>query len=123
MAGTSTPRSFSSVDKLVGRISVFFLAALTKPVPRNELHPAAVEADLSDPAPLDEVINAELADGETGPANAIRAMIQSVTVVPTPAGSTPGIAARAELGSLLDLNTFPDGPHVGGWWCRVPVSA
>jgi hypothetical protein len=21
---------------------------------------------------------------------------------------------RGELGSLLDLNTFPDGPHVGG---------
>ncbi len=95
------------------------LDALTLPVPVIDLRPAAVEAYLSDLSMLDEVINAGLAEGVEGPANAVRAMIQSVTIVPTPAGSTPGLAARAEFGSLLDLNTFPDGPHVGGWWCRV----
>lgn len=90
------------------------LASLANPVPIIEGRPAAVDAYLRNLARLDEVVNAELADGEEGPANAIRAMIHSVTIVPTPAGSMPGIVVRGDLGSVLGLETFPDGPHVGG---------
>ncbi len=84
-----------------------------------DLRPAAVEAYLSNLSMLDQVINADLAEGVEGPANTVRAMIQSVTIMPAPAGSIPGIVVRGDLGSLLGLDTFPRGPHVGGWWCRV----
>jgi hypothetical protein len=78
------------------------------------VRPAAVDAYLRNLARVDEVVNAELADGEEGPANAIRAMTHSVTIVPTPAGSMPEIVVRGDLGSVLGLEKFPDGPHVGG---------
>jgi site-specific DNA recombinase len=90
------------------------LAAFEKPVPVIELRPAAVDVYLSNLSRLEEAINADLADGEEGPADAVRALIQSVTIVPAPAGTIPGIVVRGDLGSLLDLNKFPHGPHVGG---------
>jgi site-specific DNA recombinase len=90
------------------------LAAFTEPVPVIKLRPAAVEAYLSSLLRLDEVINSDLADGEEGPAKAVRAMIQSVTIVPTPAGAMPGIVVCGDLGSLLGLDTFAGGPHLGG---------
>lgn len=90
------------------------LAALTAPLPVIELRPAAVDAYLSNLWRLDHMINAKLADGEEGPANAVRAMIDSVTIVPTPSGTMPGIVVRGDLGSLLGLNAFANSPNVGG---------
>jgi site-specific DNA recombinase len=90
------------------------LANLTNPIPLIELRPTAVDAYLSNLGRLDQVINADLTNGEEGPANAVRAMIQSVTIVPTPSGTMPGIVVRGDLGSLLELNAFANGPYVGG---------
>jgi len=39
---------------------------------------------------LEAVINRDLAEGDQTAARAVREMIETVTIMPTPAGSTPG---------------------------------
>lgn len=74
------------------------------------IRPAAVDSYLRDLERLDEAINADLAAGDDSANRTIRALIDTVTVMPTPAGAAPGIVVRGELGSLLDLGPFQNGP-------------
>jgi site-specific DNA recombinase len=78
------------------------------------LRPAVVDAYLRDLEHLEEVVNSDLAAGDQTAARTVRGMIETVTIMPTPAGSVPGIIVRGELGSLLGLGTFSRAPHVGG---------
>jgi site-specific DNA recombinase len=79
-------------------------------------HPAVtlVNANLNDLARLEDVVNRDLAVGDDGAAKAIRALVDTVTVIPTPAGMTPGIVVPGRLNSLLGRDPFADGSHVGG---------
>lgn len=87
--------------------------ARAEPIVLN-LKPAVLDNYRRDLDRLDEIINRDLAEGDEGAAAAIRKMIESVTIVPTAAGSTPGIVVRGELNSLLGLDPFPGVPAVGG---------
>jgi site-specific DNA recombinase len=78
------------------------------------LRPAIVESYLRDLARLEEVINSDITAGDEGAARTIRAMIETVTVMPSLAGQQPGIIVRGELGSLLGLDPFQKGPQLGG---------
>lgn len=63
---------------------------------------------------LEANINARLALGIDDTAKAIRGLIETVTIQPTPSGTTPGIVVKGELGSLLGRDPFQEGPHIGG---------
>ena len=89
-------------------------AAIGAPPTVVALRPAAVDNYLRDLEHLDEVINADLAAGDDGAARTIRGMIDTVTVMPTPAGSVPGIIVRGELGRLVGLDPFKEGSYFGG---------
>jgi hypothetical protein len=78
------------------------------------LRPSAIESYLRDLAQLETALSADLADGEGKAAKAFRAMIETVTIVPTPAGSTPGILVHCVLDSLLNPPSFTEGPTGGG---------
>jgi site-specific DNA recombinase len=90
------------------------LASAAAPPKLIKLRPAAIEAYLRDLEHLEVVINSDLADGDQTAARAVRGMIETVTIMPTSAGSVPGIIVRGELGSLLGLDTFAHAPGVGG---------
>jgi site-specific DNA recombinase len=74
------------------------------------LRPAAVDAYLRDLRHLDEVINADLAEGDQTAARVVRQMIETVTIIPTARGEVPGVIVRGQLGSVLGL----DAVSVGG---------
>jgi hypothetical protein len=78
------------------------------------LQPALMTAYLDDLARLGDVINGDLAAGDTGSAKVIRALVDTVTVVPTPSDTVPGIIVRGRLNSLLGLDPFAGGSFVGG---------
>jgi site-specific DNA recombinase len=78
------------------------------------LRPAAVEIYLRDLQRLESVINADLAIGVDPAANAIRAMIETVTVVPAPAGEAPEIIVRGDLAGLLGFDKIQTGALQGG---------
>jgi site-specific DNA recombinase len=78
------------------------------------LQPVAVDSYLRDLERLEEVVNADLAEGDEGAAGAIRNLIQTVTIIPTERGKTPGIIVRGRLESLLGPGSFMEGPTVGG---------
>jgi hypothetical protein len=59
------------------------------------------------------VINSDLAVDASTAAGVIRGMLESVTIVPTPAGM-PGIIARGTLNRLLDPHSFQNGAYLGG---------
>jgi site-specific DNA recombinase len=90
------------------------LAAIGAPPIVIALRPAAVDSYLRDLEHLDEVINADLAAGDDGAARSIRSMIDTVTVMPTPAGSVPGIIVRGGLGRLVGLDAFQKASYFGG---------
>jgi hypothetical protein len=73
-----------------------------------------IDAYLGDLARLEDAVNRDLAAGDDGAAKAIRALVDTVTVVPTPSGTVPGIIVEGRLNSLLGLDPFADGSHVGG---------
>ena len=68
------------------------------------LRPAAVDTYLRDLQSLELAINADLAIGVDPAASAIRAMIETVTVVPAPAGEAPEILVRGDLAGVLGLD-------------------
>ena len=90
------------------------LATIEKPPAIVTLQPAAVNSYLRDLVRLEDVVNRDLADGDDGAAKAIRALVETVTIVPTPAGAVPGIIVRGRLNSLLGLDPFQNGSPVGG---------
>ncbi len=78
------------------------------------LETAAVETYLRNLECLEAVINSDLAEGDQTAARAVREMIETVTIMPTPAGSVPGIIVQGELGSLLGSDAAPHAASVGG---------
>jgi hypothetical protein len=60
-----------------------------------------VKAYLADLARLDELINEDLSEGDQGPAHAFRRVIQTVTIIPSPAGASPEIEIRGHLATLI----------------------
>jgi hypothetical protein len=90
------------------------LATIASPPIVVALRPAALDNYLRDLERLEEVINADLAAGDDGAARAIRGMIDTVTVVPTPAGSVPGIIVRGGLARLVGLEPLQKGSYFGG---------
>jgi hypothetical protein len=89
------------------------LAAIERPPAIVTLQPAAVDCYLRDLARLEDVVNRDLAEGDDGAAKAIRALVDTVTIMPTPAGTAPGIIVRGRLNSLLGLDPFRDGSGAG----------
>lgn len=67
------------------------------------LHPAAVTQYLRDLERLDQVANADLAAGDAGAAEALRALIVTVTVMPAPAGERPALRVAGHIERLLGL--------------------
>ena len=53
---------------------------------------------------LGEVINADLAANNDELAKKLRQLVETVTIMPTPAGEIPGIIVKGELGSILGLS-------------------
>jgi site-specific DNA recombinase len=90
------------------------LVATEEPPAVITLQPAAIDAYLRDLDHLEEVINQDLAEGDEGAAKAIRSLVDTVTVMPTPAGRPPGVIVRGRLESLLGLDTFQRGSQIGG---------
>ena len=78
------------------------------------MQPAAVDSYLRDLERLEEVVNADLADGDEGAAKAIRDLVETVTIMPTERGRAPGIIVRGRLESLLGPGSFVEDPTVGG---------
>jgi site-specific DNA recombinase len=77
------------------------------------LHIGAVGSFIRDLGRLESVINGDLAADASAAAGVIRSMIETVTILPTPAGM-PGIIARGSLNRLLDPGLFRDGIYLGG---------
>jgi hypothetical protein len=69
---------------------------------------------LRDLGRIEEVVNDDLTAGDTGAAKAIWALVGTVTVIPTPAGTPPGVIVRGRLRSLLRLDPFPTSSQFGG---------
>jgi site-specific DNA recombinase len=65
------------------------------------LRPAAVDTYLRDLSRLDEAMNADLADGFSQAAKTLRSMIETVTIVSSPAGTPPGVIVRGDLSFLI----------------------
>ena len=74
------------------------------------LHQAAVDDYLRNLDRLAELIGSDLSEGDTTIAEALRKVIERVTVMPTPAGTTPPIAVHGRIEALLDLPPFPADP-------------
>jgi chromosome segregation ATPase len=85
------------------------LASAAAPLKLIKLQPALIDAYLRDLERLETVINSDLAEGDQTAACAVRKMIETVTIMPTPAGSVPGIIVRGELGSLLNFDALSVG--------------
>jgi hypothetical protein len=79
------------------------------------LRPSAVETYLRDIDNLAGVVNGDLAAGDAGAAKALRALVETVTIVPTPAGGPPGLKVSGHLAALVgtDSNGVPAGGDVG----------
>jgi site-specific DNA recombinase len=90
------------------------LAMLEAPPAVIRLQPTAVDNYLRDLARLEEVVNADLAEGDEGAAKVIRSLIQTVTIMPTERGRAPGIIVRGRLESLLGSGSFTECATVGG---------
>jgi site-specific DNA recombinase len=70
------------------------------------LRPAAVDSYLRDLDRLPDLINADLGAGDDGAAKAIRSLIETVTIMPAPAGTIPGIMVVGDLRSLIGAPAF-----------------
>ena len=78
------------------------------------LQPAAVSSYLRDLDRLEEVVNSQLAAGDEGAAKAIRSLVDTVTIVQSPAPSLPTIIVRGRLQALMAPDVCPDGVYAGG---------
>lgn len=76
------------------------------------LRQPAVETYLRDLDRLAEVANGDLREGDAGAANALRSIIETVTIVPGPAGSIPTIRVDGHLAVFVDQDS--NAPYSGG---------
>jgi site-specific DNA recombinase len=102
------PQLRAERDRLLAEV-----AATPEPPKVITLHPASVKAYLADLARLDELINEDLSEGDQGLAHAFRRVIQTVTIIPSPAGASPEIEIRGHLATLIAA-TFAEGSRSGG---------
>ena len=93
------------------------LAATPEPPKVVTLHPASVKAYLADLARLDQLINKDIEEGDHALAHCLRCLIQTVTIVPSAAGTAPEIEIRGHLATLV-ASTFGERSRSGGHWCR-----
>ena len=84
------------------------LGATGGPVPVILLPQATVAAYLRDIGRLEQVINGDLAEGDDTAARTIRTYLETVTIMPAPAGQMPGVIVKGNLAALLE------GPPIGG---------
>jgi hypothetical protein len=87
------------------------LAAVGEPPKVVTLHPGVVDQYLRDLAQLDRMIAGDLAEGDDGLAQALRAIVERVSVMPAPARQAPEVRIEGHLAALLNA-AFPD--------CSVP---
>jgi Site-specific recombinases, DNA invertase Pin homologs len=85
-----------------------------KPPKVISLHPAVVDEYLRNLDRLAELIGADLAEGDSGLALALRSLIDTVTVMPAPAREAPVIRVSGHLASLLGADVFPQRSFAGG---------
>jgi site-specific DNA recombinase len=78
------------------------------------LQPAAVDAYLRDLDRLDEVVNGDLAAGQSEAAAIIRSMVETVTVMPTPRGQPPELRLAGDLARLTILDRPQMASRAGG---------
>ncbi|HEY3658054.1 MAG TPA: recombinase family protein, partial [Steroidobacteraceae bacterium] len=90
------------------------LAALGEVPQVLSFRPPAVEDYLRDLDRLSDAINQDLNEGQSEAAKVIRTLIDTVTVMPTPAGRAPGLRVEGDLARLLGLDPFQKGSHLGG---------
>ena len=90
------------------------LAASAEPPRVVTLHPAAVDAYLKNLDRLADLIGDDLQRGDAELANALRSLIETVTVTPTLDRGKPQITIAGHLASLIDRDAFPQGSIRGG---------
>jgi site-specific DNA recombinase len=76
--------------------------------------PAAVDAYLRDLDRLAEVVNGDIAAGQSEAAAIIRSMIETVTVMPTPRGQPPELRLDGDLARLTMLDRPQMASRAGG---------
>lgn len=81
-------------------------AELDSPPAVVALVPAAVDTYLRDLSRLNEVMNANLAAGDSEAARTLRSMVETVTIMQSPAGTPPGIVVKGDLAFLANTQTF-----------------
>jgi site-specific DNA recombinase len=90
------------------------LAAIGEPAKVVSLHPTAIKDYLQNLDRLAELIGADLAAGDDGLAQALRALVDTVTIMPAPAGEAPEVRIAGHLESLMKLDAFPARSFAGG---------
>lgn len=90
------------------------LAACEQPPRMVSLHPTAVDDYLRSLDDLAGLIGGDLKAGDGGLADALRKLVDKVTVMPAPAGTPPTIVVQGRLEALLDFPTFPNRSLSGG---------
>jgi site-specific DNA recombinase len=79
-----------------------------------DFRPEAVDVYLRDLDRLAEVVNGDLAAGQSEAAAIIRSMIETVTVMPTPPGQPPGLRVEGHLARLTTLGPPQIASRAGG---------
>lgn len=102
------PQLRTSRDRLQAQ-----LAAAAEPPRVIALHPTSIKRYLEDLDRLAGVIGDDLDHGDEGIARELRKLVESVTILPAPAGKPPQVRVRGRLESLLSASEFT-GRSVGG---------
>ncbi|MPZ41007.1 MAG: hypothetical protein GEU95_23765 [Rhizobiales bacterium] len=82
------------------------LAEIDEPPKVITLHPTAVDQHVRNLERLAELINEDLAEGESEAAGVLRKLVDRVTVLPAPAGTLPTVIVRGQLETLVNLPVF-----------------
>jgi DNA invertase Pin-like site-specific DNA recombinase len=91
------------------------LALTPEPPKVVALHAASVNKYLADLERLSELINEDIAENDHGLAIFLRGLIETVTIIPSPAGAATEIEIRGHLASLIQINVaaFAEGSRLG----------
>ena len=96
------------------------LSFLKEPFEVAKLHAGSVYRYLNNLDRLAASITDHLAGGESGPADAVRALVDAVTVMPAPAGTQPELFVSGRLMALTNGETLSGGTLVAGEGLRTP---
>lgn len=89
------------------------LASTDQPPKVVSLHPAAIKDYLANLDRLAELIGEDLKEGDDGLAQALRQLVDAVTIIPAPAGEVPIVKVSGHLESLIG-DKFADRSSAGG---------